>query len=208
MRRRARTSWTRELCDRGRESGPRRRAAAQVPWMSAMIVPSCASHAANTARTEPRPLMRTSITSPGATVTIGPSAPVMMTSPGLERRADLDHRAREPQRCVQRVAQAGRAGADRNRLAAALHRHAAQPQIERRRTSSARPPSTKRPDEALSATVSSSLMFQFSMRLPTISIAGRAYADGRDRPPRASPRAAVEITSRARARSRPRPSAA
>ena len=35
-------------------------------------------------------------------------------------------------------------------------------------------PSTNAPEDALSATVSSSLMFQFSMRLPTTSMAGSA----------------------------------
>ena len=48
----------------------------------------------------------------------------------LERVADFDHGSREPQRRVQRMAEAGRASADRHRLAAALHHHAAQAQIE------------------------------------------------------------------------------
>ena len=85
---------------------------------------------ANAARTEPRPEMRASYTSPLLTVTIGPSAPDITVSPAFKRPSDLRHGLGEPQRRRQRIAETGRPGADRDFVAAHLHHHAAQAQLE------------------------------------------------------------------------------
>src|SRR5215472_7912016 len=49
---------------------------------------------------------------------------------GFERASDIHHRSRQPQRGVQRMSQASSAGTHRYGLAAALHHHAAQAQIQ------------------------------------------------------------------------------
>ena len=122
------------------------------------------------ALTGPIPLMSAANTSPGAIAIIGPRAPERMTSParsGLPRS---------------RTAAASQATA-----ASGWPRQAAPVPVETtssprrmvmsqaaRSTRSSRcllSPSTNRPDEALSATVSTMLMSQPAMRLSTISSA-------------------------------------
>ena len=87
---------------------------------------------------------------------------------------------RQPGNAAGRIPHCRRAGAGVDHLAVPGKGHADKSQVQ---VVDLRilPPTTNRPDEALSATVSTSLIFQSATRLSTISTDGDHPGDGRQR---------------------------
>ena len=99
--------------------------------------------------------------------------PVSSIVAGAQRRAQPGHGVGQPYRRVERIAQQA---APTPLETGSPRRSITMPQstVSSRSSVTGRAPSTNRPDEALSATVSASRMSQSAMRLPTTSSAGSA----------------------------------
>ena len=118
--------------------------------------------------------MRVSSTSPGATPTIGPSAPLMMMSPALSGLPTSTIVRASHSAALSGLPRHAAPAPNGHRLAAPLHRHPAQAQVERVELARLRARARTVRTTRCRRSVSSSLMFQFAMRLPTISTAGSA----------------------------------
>ena len=141
-----------------------------IDWLSARPQLDHARSVANLARTVPRPSIFAVTSSPGATATIGPKAPVRTTSPapsGRPRFAIVSASHTAAFSGLPRHAAPVPSGDD---FAAPLHRHLAADQVDVRELL-ALEPRTYPPLDALSATVSANRMSHLAMRLSTISIA-------------------------------------
>ena len=159
-----------------------------------------------TAVSSPSPEIRARKAPGPVTGTIGPSAPDSTTSPARSGLPLPAERAGQPDDGGDRAAEAGRAGAGRDDVAALFQHHPARRRGRRRRARRGAVPSTKAPLEALSAMVSAIVMSQPAIRESTISMAGEHVVGGPDHVGRRSARVG-RGRGRARRRSRPRPAA-
>ena len=148
------------------------------------------------------------VASPGATATIGPSAPDSTISPARSGAPYAPAVSASQADRDERMAEAGRAGADRDLLAVLRQRHPARRPGRGRRADRRRRRARTAPQEALSATVST--MRDVPVRDAAVDDLERGDARSRwrrARRPASMPRSR-RGRGRARTRSRPRPSAA